>query len=66
VKHLRKVFVVIGETSVLTSIEVLLTDRRYDVKDFTSAEDLVRQYHPAQVGCILVDLLILARGAPIC
>jgi two-component system response regulator TtrR len=63
VKHfLPKVFVVDDDPAVLNSTEALLAAQGYAVKCFTSAEEFLKQHHPTQVGCILIDLWMPGMG----
>jgi FixJ family two-component response regulator len=56
VKQLPKVFVIHDDSAVLNSLEALLTAESYDVQCFASVEAFVAQYHPIQVGCVVLDL----------
>jgi two-component system response regulator TtrR len=58
VKHTAKVFVIDNDPAVLASLEAILAAAGYDVRCFTSAQDFLAQYHPTQVGCLLVDLKV--------
>jgi DNA-binding NtrC family response regulator len=62
VKHLTKVFLVDDGPRVLEALEATLVEEGYDVRCFTSAEDFLAQYHPTQVGCIVIDLFMLDTG----
>jgi FixJ family two-component response regulator len=56
VKQLPKVFVVHDDSAVLNSLEALLTAESYDVHCFASVDEFMAQYHPIQVGCLVLDL----------
>jgi FixJ family two-component response regulator len=56
VKQLPKVFVIHDNLAVLSSIEALLIAENYHVNCFPSAEAFLAQYHPIQVGCLVIDL----------
>jgi len=62
VKHQPKVYVIDDDLAVLQSLQALLIAHGYEVHCFTDAEQFKAQYHPTQVGCVLIDLLIPGLG----
>jgi two-component system response regulator TtrR len=62
VKHLPKVFVVDDDAATLKSVEIGLAPYGYDIRYFKSSAEFMAQYHPSQVGCVLLDVLIPGTG----
>jgi FixJ family two-component response regulator len=62
VKHLPKIFVVDDDPAVMKSIEAILAPPGYDVKYFRTADEFLAHHHPTQVGCVLVDLMMLGMS----
>jgi CheY-like chemotaxis protein len=62
VKHLPKIFVVDDDPAVMKVIEAILTPQGYDVRSFKSVEEFLAHHHPTQVGCVLVDLIMLGTS----
>jgi CheY-like chemotaxis protein len=62
VKHLPKIFIVDDNPAVMKVIEAILTPHGYDVRYFKSVEGFLAHHHPTQVGCVLIDLLLLGTS----
>jgi CheY-like chemotaxis protein len=58
VKHLPKVFLIDDDSTLLKSLVDVLGRHGYSVHYFASALEFMSQHHPAQVGCVLLDLLM--------
>jgi two-component system response regulator TtrR len=54
--HAETVFVVDDDEAVRDSLRWLLEANGYHVQCFASAESFLEAYHPAQIGCLILDV----------